>query len=48
MLESADERKLNNHQKYLRIWDKHEEQVQNHFTRQADIKAGKTLDFAKK
>ena len=33
LLESADERKLQNHQRYLRIWDKHEEHIQNHFTR---------------
>ena len=40
--EMNDERRLANHRKYLRIWDKIEDKVLKHFQQQEDIKSGKT------
>lgn len=46
LLETADERRLATHQKYLRIWDRYVQQIEEHFRRKAEKESGITKDFA--
>ena len=41
MRETADERKLENHRKYLRAWDRWEQHMTDHFATKAAKEAGR-------
>jgi len=41
-METQQDRYLENYQKYLRIWDKYEQQIQYYFEQQDIIKYGST------
>ena len=43
--ETADARSLANHQRYLRIWDKHSDRMGKHFKFKKDVADGKSFDL---